>query len=84
MGELIQLPPHTYRAKLFESPWETTCFPLTGTLDGFIDFAMPQGGTYPLSLDEARCLVVALNASIADVKENCLYGRDSLSITDGP
>ena len=74
---MLQFPNRTYEAKAFTAPFETDCFQLSGTLDGLIDLAVPNGGTYPLSVDEAKLLVVALNGAIADVQENCLYERDA-------
>lgn len=70
------MPPLTFTAKLFEPG----IFKVAGTLDGFIDFATPNG-TYPLSLEEAGNLVEALSGAIADVKASCLHERDSLLIT---
>ena len=78
MGKLIEIPKNTFTAKLFEASWDTSVFKVAGTLDGLIDLAVPGGGTYPLSLDEARGVIVALNNAIADVKANCLHARDSL------
>jgi hypothetical protein len=78
MGKLIELV-RTFKAKLFQVPWETEHFKVVGTLDGFIDLAVPHGGTYPLSLDEARSLATALSDAISDVKEHCLYERDALA-----
>jgi hypothetical protein len=75
---IIEMPPQTYNAKLFSSPWEGKTFKLAGTLDGFIDLAVPKGGTYPLSLEEARSLVDALNIAITDVQTRCLFEKDSL------
>ena len=72
-GNLIEMPPSTFKAKLFE----TEHFKVAGTLDGFVDLATSDG-TYQLSLDEAQALASALNGAIADIKSNCLYDRDAL------
>lgn len=71
--KLIQMPPHTFSAKLFE----VSGFKVAGTLEGTIDLAT-LNGTYLLSLDEAYALSKALADSIADVRDNCLYEKDSL------
>lgn len=70
--------PRTFRAKLFDVPWESEVLKLAATLDGFIDLSIPQGKTYPLSMEEARKLSVALNGAIADVESNCLHECDEL------
>ncbi len=76
---IIQMPSRTYRARLVEVPCGDVAFKLAGTLDGFIDFAMPGGGgTYSLSTAEAENLATALLRVICDVKINCLYDRDAL------
>lgn len=72
-GNVVHLPRRTYRAK----PFSAGGFKLSGTLDGFIDFAA-QDRTYLLSLDEARALIAALSGAIADVQSNCLYDKDVL------
>lgn len=79
-GAVIALPQRTYRAK----PFRAGDFLLSGTLDGYIDFALPECGTYQLSLDEARALIAALNGAICDVRDNCLYDRDVLLEKDIP
>jgi hypothetical protein len=71
----------TYTAKLFGVPIGDG-FKLAGTLDGFIDFAVPERGTYQLTLDEARAMVAALTGAIEDVKANCLYDRDALLLPE--
>ena len=68
----------SYEAKRFDAPVGCAKFEIAGTLDGFIDFALPSRGTYQLTLDEARAIVAALNSAIDDVKANCLYDRDPL------
>lgn len=70
---VVQMLPRTYTAKLFEAGSHK----VAGTLDGFIDLAMP-GCTYQLSIQEAEELATALSGAIADVKANCLYDRDPL------
>lgn len=73
MGQVIIFPERTYAAKAFFAAQ----FEMSGTLDGYIDFATPCG-TWQLSLDEARAVIVALNGAISDVRANCLYDRDEL------
>jgi hypothetical protein len=74
LGEVLAFRCRTYSAKAFRA-----CdFQLSGTLDGYIDFAVPERGTYVLSLDEARALIAALNSAVEDVRANCLYDRDAL------
>ena len=73
MGDVVIFPARTYAAK----PHYGAEFQMSGTLDGFIDFAT-DCGTYVLSLDEARAVVAALNGAIDDVTTNCLYDRDVL------
>lgn len=51
-----------------------------GTLDGYIDFAIPRGKTFQLSLGEARAMIAALQGAVADVQANCLYDRDTLLV----
>lgn len=76
-GKLLRIPDSTFNAKLFEVSWESEVFKVSGTLDGFIDLAVPKRGTYPLSVDEARNLSKALNGAISDVQANCLYEQDA-------
>lgn len=64
----------TYTAKLFEAAG----FKTAGTLDGYVDLAVPQGGTYQLTLDEALLLIAALHGVVSDIRANCLYDRDAL------
>ena len=69
---VVQFPARTYTARLFMA-----CeFKVSGTLDGYIDFAVPNGKTFPLSPDEVVMLVTALNGALEDVRANCLYDRD--------
>jgi len=70
---VIQMPSRTFTAKLFEAG----AFRVAGTLDGFIDLATPNG-TYPLTIEEAHNLAMALCNAIGDVKVNCLYDGDAL------
>jgi len=70
---VIQMPPRTFRAKLFEAG----AFKAAGTLDGFIDLATPNG-TYVLSIETAQALAMAVCNAIGDVKTNCLYDDDAL------
>ena len=78
MGDLLELPARTYRAELFEVRWETGRFAVAGTLDGFIDLACPNAGTYVLNIEEARRLAEALSRAISDVQDHCMYDRDAL------
>lgn len=71
--KMLQMPPRTFSAKLFE----VSGFKVAGTLDGFIDLATPNG-TYPLSMEEAQSLSKALADSVADVQANCLHEKDAL------
>jgi hypothetical protein len=80
MGTVMEMPKRTYVAKLHEVQSETGVFKTAGTLDGFIDLAVPRGGTYQLNLSEARGLIAALSGTIADVEANCMYERDSLLV----
>jgi hypothetical protein len=75
---ILQFPPNTYTAKLFEVSYSSgTSFKVAGTLDGFIDLATPKG-TWPLSLTEASDLAKALNDAVADVETSCLFNNDAL------
>ena len=76
--KLLVMPNHTYTAALFKVDWEGKEFHIAGTLEGFIDLAIPNGGTYPLSLEGAGRLRDALTSSIKDVTTNCMYERDAL------
>jgi hypothetical protein len=71
---VLRFPPRTYSAKLFQA----VGFKVAGTLDGFIDFAVPGGKTFQLSIEEAHDMVSALNGAVADIRANCLYDRDVL------
>lgn len=80
---MTAVPLRTYIAKQFEvavgelSEQARDGFKISGTLDGYIDFAVTRA-TYQLSLDEARALAAALNGAIRDVTANCLYDHDVL------
>ncbi len=76
--KVLEMKPRTYTAKLFEVAVGNYVFQFAGTLDGFIDFAIPQSGTYPLSMAEAKEMVSALSHSIDDVEANCLHEKDVL------
>jgi hypothetical protein len=80
---LLRMPALTFTAGLFKANWEGKEFLVSGTLDGFIALAVPNGGTYPLSTQEAENLRDALNFCIEDVRKNCKYERDSLLREDG-
>ncbi|HEY3620711.1 MAG TPA: hypothetical protein VGK96_28240 [Candidatus Sulfotelmatobacter sp.] len=71
---VIAFPPRTYSAKSFVAG----CFQVSGTLDGYIDLAIPEGGTYVLDIDEVKVLRDALTGALDDVRANCLYERDAL------
>lgn len=73
-NNVLRFPPRTYCAKLFEA----NDFKVAGTLDGYIDFAVPGYKTFQLSMNEINDLVSALNDAVADVRSNCLYDRDVL------
>jgi hypothetical protein len=74
LNNVLSFPPRTYCATLFEA----NEFKVAGTLDGYIDFAVPGYKTFQLSMDEINDLVSALNGAAADVRCNCLYDRDVL------
>ena len=79
MAKLIVMPASTYRAQLFTSPCGGSQFKIAGTLDGYLDLAMPDsGGTWQISLNEARLLIQAMMAGILDVETSCLYEDDAL------
>lgn len=72
-SKIARLPARTYAAKAFCAAG----FQISGTLDGFIDFATSLG-TWQITLDEARALIAAINGAMSDVQANCLYDRDAL------
>lgn len=51
---------------------------ISGTLDGYIDFALPAGITYQFTPGELRALMAAMAGAVDDVQRNCLYDRDAL------
>jgi hypothetical protein len=75
----------TYTAKLEQLTASGLDIRIAGSLDGYIDFAVTPvdrpGLTYSLTRDDARRIIAALNAVIADVLENCLFEWDALLIT---
>jgi hypothetical protein len=81
LANVLSMKPRSYKAQLFTAKWETKYFRMSGTLDGFIDFVVPGGKTLPLSLDEAKGLVAAINGAVADVEKNCLHESDELLIS---
>jgi hypothetical protein len=78
MDNILPMPPRTYVAREFCCKWESKTFKISGTLDGFIDFAVPDMGTFPLSPTEARAMANALLGAVEDVEKRCLYDADSL------
>lgn len=74
---ITEIPAKTYTSKLFSVPCGAEILKLSGTLDGFIDLATANA-TYPLTIDEAKALRVALSGAIADVETKCLYDSDAL------
>lgn len=77
--KVIVMPPKTYRAKLSQVGFDDCkVFKIAGTLDGFIDFAVPDGPTFPLDIEEAQGIIAALQDAIADIAKNCLYEKDYL------
>jgi hypothetical protein len=74
---VVEMPAATYTAALFSVPCGSEIIKLAGTLDGFIDLAT-SGGTYSLSLLEAKALAVAICGAIVDVEGRCLFDRDAL------
>ena len=76
-GKLLEIK-RTYSAKLFTVECQHGDFKIAGTLDGFIDLAIPQGKTLQLTPEEARTLAAQLQSSVEDIEKNCLYDRDAL------
>lgn len=64
----------TYAAKAFHA----AAFEMSGTLDGYVDFVVPERGTYQLSLEEVRSLIAALRDVESDIVLNCQYDADPL------
>lgn len=77
---ITTMPTKTFVAKLIKVYWRKKLFKMAGTIDGFIDFAVPGGRTYQLSVAEAEALIAALRDTIYDVKTNCLHDRDALLV----
>lgn len=75
---ILQMPPQTYCAKLFEVACDGGVFRIAGTLDGAVDLALPEGGTYVLAMETAQRLASALLDVTDDIRRNCLYDRDAL------
>jgi hypothetical protein len=78
VSEVVPFLRKTYCAASFEVCYGNGKFRMSGTLCGFIDFATPNSGTYPLSMGEAKLMVAALLGAINDVEANCLHERDPL------
>lgn len=76
----------SYEAKAFRWVSDSMDAVLSGTLDGFIDFALSSGmprvgmGTHTLTCDEARALAAALLSAAEDVQACCLFDRDPLLV----
>ena len=68
----------TYSAKGFALDTPYGKFQMSGTLDGFVDVAVPHGNTYPLTLEETRALAASLLQAADDVEKHCLGDRDAL------
>jgi hypothetical protein len=55
---------------------------VAGTLDGYLDFVVEaQDGTrliHQITRDDARSIVAALHAVVADITANCRFDRDPL------
>lgn len=77
----------TYSAKPFKVFGSGLEFHMSGTLDGFIDFAIIEADgksrTYIITPVDARLLAVNLAATADDVDKNCLYDNDALLMKDG-
>jgi hypothetical protein len=76
--KVLAFRPSTFTAKLFSVPCGAGTFMIAGTLDGFVDLATPESGTYQMSTDEASRLAEALRASVVDIEANCKYEEDPL------
>lgn len=82
MGGVVSIRPRSYEAKpvrLFVSGLEIQT---SGTLDGFIDFAVIESNgksaTYLITCEDARRIIAGLNSVISDIQTNCLFDRDPL------
>ena len=79
---IIQFGPNTYVARLEKLTVSGLDIKISGTLDGYIDFAVTpvdqKSRTYSLTCDDARRIMAALGSVVADVQGNCLFERDGL------
>lgn len=74
----IPLLMRTYTAQPFFAESSCGAFQMSGTIEGLIDLAVPQGNTYQLSIVEARILAAALLSAASDVELNCLKDKDPI------
>lgn len=70
MGDIINLRPPLYEAKIFQADTQYGQFKAAGTLCGHIDFVGPWRGSYPLSPDEALEIIVMLKGARQDVLDH--------------
>ncbi len=75
----------TYSAKAFRIPTIGRIFIVSGTLDGYMDFAIVEDDgvthtTYILDCNEARQLASALLGAADDIQKNCLFEQDPLLV----
>lgn len=79
---VVAFAPPSYEAKQQEVRASGMTFLSAGTLDGYLDFVVLAGdGTqiiYQITRDEAREIIAALHAVVADITANCLFDRDPL------
>src|SRR5690348_14598105 len=84
VADVIQFRPRTYEARPFTVLASGLQFLISGTLDGFLDFAVVQGNgaslTYSITCDDARMIAASLISAAQDVQANCLFDRDSLLV----
>lgn len=77
----------SYEAKQIEIDASGLTVIAAGTLDGFIDFVVRTGDgrglTYQITRDDARAVIAALHAVVADITANCLFDRDPLLMPEG-
>jgi hypothetical protein len=77
----------TYEAKPQRVNASGYKFLMSGTLDGWIDFSVTCSDgthrTYQIMRDDARGIIVALHAVVADITANCMFDRDPLLMPDG-
>ena len=78
MSLVVPFRQRTYAAKGFTVETSFGTFKISGTLEGHVDLAVPNGGTYALTQDEMRLLLAAMNGALEDVHSNCLYDGDAL------